>query len=357
MASRVRPPVLMGLLGVAALTATLCSVETDTSGNFIIAFTDAPRWTAGSEKLIHTTAAAVYAFQNTVSTLTGDAIQVDFKHSGVLGGQQETIEQVLAGSIQATAPALPALASYYPNIQIFSVPYLWKNPAIAWEVLDGPFGQDFFDEMAENCGLRLIAVFDNGGYRSFSNNVRPIRKPADLAGIKIRTIESPAEMKIVEALGGSPTPIAWMELYSSLQTGVVDGQENSPATIIGGSLHEVQEYYTLDQHTLSLAAFAVSESWFQGLSPELKVHVRIAGKIASVAGRGTAWTNNQLALDFLAERGMKLYVPSGQEREAFRSQAQPIVLDWMRANPAIDNKWIDRLLAAVQEAEKRQGLR
>jgi C4-dicarboxylate-binding protein DctP len=288
--------------------------------------------------------------------LSDQSFDIDFKHSGVLGGQIETIDQVLAGTIQATTPALPALAGYYPNIQVFSIPYLWENPAVAWEVLDGDFGRRFFDAMGRESGLRPIAVFDNGGYRSFTNSNRPIRRPEDMQGIKIRTIESPTQMKIVESLGAAPTPIAWMELYSSLQTGVVDGQENSPATIISGSLHEVQKYYTLDQHTLSLAGIVVSEEWFQNLSPERRTQVSIAGRVAAVAGRGAAWANNKLAMDFLAEEGMEIYVPKRAERDRFKGIAQPVVLAWMRENSTIENVWIDELLDAVRVAEEKLGL-
>ncbi|NIS61882.1 MAG: DctP family TRAP transporter solute-binding subunit [Proteobacteria bacterium] len=339
------------------LLVAISSVASAANYKFIIAYTDAPRLKVGDEKLIHVTVAAVYAFEDAINSLTGGAFDVDFKHSGVLGGQIETLDQVLAGSIQATTPAIPALAGYFPHMQIFSIPYLWDNPAVAWEVLDGEFGQKFFDAMAKQSKLRIITIFDNGGYRSFTNNIREIRKPADMKGIKIRVMESPTQMKIVESLGGAPTPIAWTELYSSLQTGVVDGQENSPATIVAGSLHEVQKYYTLDQHTLSLAVFAVSEDWFQSLPADIRTKVKIAGRIASVAGRGAAWTNNKLALAYVTRHGMKVYHPKPEERATFKKLAQPGVLDWMRKNPKIDNKWVDSLLAAVDEAEKKLGMK
>jgi TRAP-type C4-dicarboxylate transport system substrate-binding protein len=223
-------------------------------------------------------------------------------------------------------------------------------------VLDGEFGRRFFDRMAEASGLRVLAIFDNGGYRSFSNRVREVRSPDDLAGLKIRVIESPTEMKIVESLGATPTPIAWRELYSALQTGVVDGQENSPATLLSGSLHEVQPHYTLDHHTLSLAAIVVGEEWFRSRPPALQRSLRLAGQMASVAGRGAAWSNNKLALDYLASEGVQIYRPDSAQRQAFRERAQPAVIEWMRANPEIDDTLLDELLAAVAEAEQELGL-
>lgn len=338
------------------LVVTICTGATAAQYKFIVAYTDAPRLKVGDEKLIHVTVAAVYAFEDGITSLTGGAFDVDFKHSGVLGGQIETLDQVLAGTIQATTPATAALAGYFPHMQIFSIPYLWANPVVAWEVLDGEFGQKFFDAMAKESGLRIITIFDNGGYRSFTNNVREIREPADMKGMKIRVMESPTAMKMVESLGGSPTPIAWTELYSSLQTGVVDGQENSAATIIAGSLHEVQKYYVLDQHTLSLAVFAVGEKWFQSLPADIQTKVKIAGRMASVAGRGAAWTNNKLALEYVKRHGMKVYAPKPDQRVQFKKLAQPGVLEWMRKNPKIGNQWIDGLLAAVNRAEMKLGM-
>jgi len=347
---------LIILLLVSALLLFVCFTVNAEFYKFRVAYTDAPRLQIGDEKLIHVTVAAVYAFEDNINRSTGGAFEVDFKHSGVLGGQIETIDQTQEGIIEATTPAIPALAGYFPNMQVLSIPYLFDNPAIAWEVWDGEFGQEFFEQMAKETGLRVITIFDNGGYRNFTNNVRPIRKPADMKGLKFRTMESPTEMKIVGSLGGSATPIAWMELYTSLQTGVVDGQENSPATIIAGSLQEVQKYYTIDQHTLSTAVIVVSEKWFQSLPDDVKNKVKVAGKVASVAGRGAAYTNNKLAMKLLSDN-MEIYYPTPEERAVFREVAQPAVLEWMRANDKIDNHWIDKILKAVEEAEKKLGLK
>jgi C4-dicarboxylate-binding protein DctP len=137
---------------------------------------------------------------------------------------------------------------------------------------------------------------------------------------------------------------------------VVDGQENSPATIISGSLHEVQKYYTIDQHTLSLAVILASEKWFQGLPEDVQKAVTLAGKVASVCGRGAAYTNNKLAMQFLSSHGMEIYFPTPEERATFKDAAQEPVLQWMRDNDKIENEWIDKLLKAVAEAEKKLGL-
>lgn len=347
---------LTSLFLVFLLIAAVCSTAGAETYKFRVAYTDAPRLAIGDERLIHVTVAAVYGFEDATNRLTGGAVEVDLKHSGVLGGQVETLDQAQAGVIEATTPAIPALGGYYPNMQILSIPYLWKHPLVAWEVLDGEFGQALFEDMAQKTGLRIITIFDNGGYRNFTNNVRPIKSGADMKGIKFRTMESPTQMKIVSSLGGAATPIAWTELYTSLQTGVVDGQENSPATIIAGSLYEVQKYYTIDQHTLSLAVIVVSEKWFQSLPEDIQRGVKLAGKVAAVCGRGAAYTNNKIAMQFLRDQGMEIYFPTAEERATFKDASQGPVIEWMRENDKIENEWIDRLLEAVAQAEKKLGL-
>jgi tripartite ATP-independent transporter DctP family solute receptor len=342
---------------VCLLVGSLSTMVEAQQYRFRVAYQDPPRLIIGDDKLIHPCVAAVFGFEDAVNNLTGGSFNVDFKHSGVLGGAVENIDQTMSGVIEGSTPAVPMFAGYYPNIQVFSIPYLFQNPLVAWEVLDGDFGQAFFEDMAKKKGLRVIAIHDLGGYRSFSNNKREVKTAADMKGLKIRTMESPAEMQIVSSLGASPTPVPWAELYTSLQTGVVDGQENSPATIVVGSISDVQKYLTIDQHTLSLAVIVVGEKWFQGLPKNIQKSVLLAGKIASVCGRGSSNANNNLCIEAIKKKGTKVYFPTATERATFKNAAQPAVIDWARKNNKIEGKWIDQLLQAVDKAEKKLGLK
>jgi TRAP-type transport system periplasmic protein len=342
---------------VCLLAVSLCTLVHAQQHRFRVAYQDPPRLIVGDEKLIHPCVAAVYGFDDAINNLTGGSFNVDLKHSGVLGGAVENIDQTMSGVIEGSTPALPMFASYYPNIQVFSIPYLFENPLVAWEVLDGEFGQALFDDMAKKKGLRVIAVHDLGGYRNFSNNKREVKTAADMKGLKIRTMENPAEMQIVSSLGASPTPVPWAELYTSLQTGVVDGQENSPATIVVGSIADVQKYLTIDQHTLSLAVIVVGEKWFQGLPKNVQKSVVLAGKIAAVCGRGASSTNHKLCLEAIRKKGTKIYFPTTAERVTFKNAAQPTVIDWARKNNKIEGKWIDQLLQAVDKAERKLALK
>ncbi len=201
--------------------------------------------------------------------------------------------------------------------------------------------------MAKTAGLRVLAIYDNGGFRSFSNNRRPIRTAADMRGLKLRTMTIPVHMEMVKALGASPTPIAWLELYNALQTGVVDGQENSAATILGGSLQEVQKYYTLDEHLMGSAMIVTSEKWFRSLPADLQTAILEAGKIAEYAARGTSRANDSLALEAVQKAGVQIYYPNAAEKATFKAAAQQPVIDWMKKN--INPATVDRILDSLKK--------
>jgi tripartite ATP-independent transporter DctP family solute receptor len=259
---------------------------------------------------------------------------------------------MLSGSLQGGTPADGALAPFYANIQVLSIPYLFDSALTAYDVLDGEFGQKLFDDMAAKSGLRVIASYDNGGYRNFSNSKRPIKTAADMKGLKIRTMDIPVHMEIVKALGASPTPIAFLELYSALQTSVVDGQENSAITMLGASLDEVQKYVTLDGHLLGMAFLTMSEKWFQTLSPEDQEACLKAGREASTAARGTVRYGESLAIETLKKSGVEVYTPTAEEMETFKIAQEPAI-NWLKSN--IDAKLVDDLLSTVKSGKVGGG--
>ena len=313
---------------------------------FRMAFTDAPSMKIGDLQVMHHSVAGMVAFKAALENLTQGRIVVENYYHGRLGDANENLRQILAGTLQGATPADGAVAPFYKAIQVYSIPYLFKNPLEAYELWDGPVGKELFEDMARTSGLRSLGVFDNGGFRSFSNNTRVVRSAADMRGLKIRTMTIPVHMEMVKALGASPTPIAWMELYNALQTGVVSGQENAASTILIANLQEVQKYYTIDEHILGSAFFVTSEKWLRSLPHDLQDAVLKAGKIAEIAARGTSRANDSLAMEELAKRGMQIYYPTPQEKQTFRDASQRPVVEWLRKN--VDEKRVNAVLAAVK---------
>jgi len=342
------------MIAVLALVLVLVGGMLSLSANNVvkIAFTDPPTLKIGDMQIYHPSYAAMLAFKGAFEKYTSGRYTVELYPYGTLGDAASNLEQILTGVTQGATPADGALAPFYKNIQVFSIPYLFDSALTAYDILDGEFGQALFDDMAKKAGFRVVASYDNGGYRNFSNSKRQIASAADMKNMKIRTMDIPVHMEIVKALGASPTPIAFMELYSALQTGVVDGQENSAITMLGASLNEVQKYVTLDGHLLGLAFLVIGEDWFQGLSPADQEAALRAGREASVAARGTVRYAESLAIKTLQDVGVQVYSPTPEQMATFKV-AQTNAVAWLKAN--IDAKVVDDLLALVKSGSVGKG--
>ena len=171
-------------------------------------------------------------------------IQVLIRPSAQLGSEKEAIELTQMGIIDINRVSCSPMAEFAPEFAVYSLPYLFRNAAHEWAVLDGPIGRGLLEKLAPR---RLIglAYYDSGA-RSFYNNVRPINSPDDLKGLKIRVQKSEVMIDLVRALGGQPDPIACEEVYSSIQTGRIDGAENNPPSYLTTNHYEVAKYYSLD---------------------------------------------------------------------------------------------------------------
>ena len=163
-------------------------------------------------------------FKKNVESRTDGDISITTYPASQLGGEREQLEAVQFGSIEMAVLAGP-IPNIYPDAMVFDLPYLFKNRDVAYKVMDGEFGQKILDGLLDQTGIRGLAWGENG-FRHFTNNVRRVEKPEDLEGLKIRTMENPAHIAMVNSFGATATPMAFSELYSSLQQGVVDGQEN-----------------------------------------------------------------------------------------------------------------------------------
>jgi tripartite ATP-independent transporter DctP family solute receptor len=301
----------------------------------------------------------IYAPNRYIAKVIEDATSGEMKleiHGGaVLGNGKAIVEQCQAGIIEFVESVEGLLNYFYPNMQVLSIPYLFRSYDVAWEVLDGPFGQEMREDFRKKTGMRIITWAENGGFRNFTSSKKKLTSAKDLNGLKIRTMEIPAHMAMVKALGANPVPIAWTELYTSLQTGVADGQENALPTILLGKLEEVQKYIILDGHVYSMQFTLVNDAWFQSQKPALQEAIMSGGRIADTMTRGICRLTELNATDYLKEKGLEIYQPTSAEYKEFRDLAQKPVIEWLKNQDNVDNIWIDKLMNAVKEAEKKLG--
>jgi C4-dicarboxylate-binding protein DctP len=291
-----------------------------------------------------------------IEARSGGRIEFEIFPGGQLGGIESLVNQVKDGILQSCDPADGHFASTFPDIQVFGIPYLFVSREVAWEVLDGPFGDKMRDRMAQETGLRPLFWGENGGFRHYTNNVREVRSPEDMAGLKMRTMNHPLHMEIAKSLGMSPTPIAWGELYTALQTGVVEGQENAIPTFMVPKLYEVQGHMTLDGHVYSINTITVNEQFWQSLPDDLKAVVEQAAEVALVTARGLSVSNEISGRRFLEEQGVTIYDPTSAEKAQFRERAQGPAIEWLKTQMS-DPALIDDMRAAVAEAESKYGYR
>lgn len=258
-------------------------------------------------------------FAKEVDELSDGNMKIEIYPSEQLGSEREMIEMLQIGSLDMSKVSAAVLGNFSPLYKVLSVPYLFRNRHHRFEVLDSSVG-DSLRLAPVKYGFRAVGFYD-AGFRSFYTNKRPIRKPADLDGMKVRVMESETAIKTVEALGGSPTPIAWGELYSALQQGVVDGAENNPPTYRLANHYQVTEYFSLDQHSAIPDVVIISEETWDKLSKQEK---EILGKAfeRSEEYQKKLWKEaTDEALEKVKEAGIEVIRP---DKEPFRKAVQPV---------------------------------
>lgn len=292
---------------------------------------------------------AASAFKEYIEEHSNGRIAVELYSGGVLGDSEALIQQVMLGSIQGCPTADAKLASYYEPIQVISIPFLFDSREVALQVLDGEVGQILRDGVLEATGMRVMTIGENGGFRCFTNNAHEIRTPEDMEGLKFRVMSSNVMMKMVEDLGAIPSAISFQEMYTAIQTNVIDGQENPPSVITANSLDEIQSYMTLDNHTYSVSFFVLNNAWFEALPEDLQQVVLDASAYTEKIHRETSANWDQASIDLLVERGMQVYTPTAEEIALFREATQQSAIDYL--NETLDPGLIDLVLSEVEAAE------
>jgi TRAP-type transport system periplasmic protein len=225
------------------------------------------------------TAAAAAVFKKEVESRTNGGIEVRIYPSGTLGNERETIEQIKAGITHSYIASTGGIAPFYPLIDLINTPFLYSNIEDAYAFYESDFIRDFKEDIRKKTGLYVLEFLPVAFFQ-FSNSTRPIREPSDLKGLKMRTMTAPLHMEFMKALGASPTPIAWSEVYTALQTNVVDGQHNPLWVVKMGKLYEVQKYLTISNHMPATYTFIVSDKWFRSLSPEEQDIIKRSARVA-----------------------------------------------------------------------------
>lgn len=266
-------------------------------------------------------------FKPRVEELSNGKVEVQIFDNSQLGGERDMMEQLQLGTLQM-AYISPVLGAIEPKINILDLPYLFQDNDHVDKVLDGPIGEALLEDLPSK-GLRALGYFENG-FRVVTNSKKPINNLADLKGLKIRTPEAPISVSIFKALGANATPLSFSELYSAMQQGVVDGQENAYNTVASSSYFEVQKYVAETNHMWGNFAILASEKWWQTLSPEVQEAIAQATKEASTYQRKVFREKTQESKQICIDKGMELTQPNPDE---FIQAVQPVYQELYEEHP------------------------
>ena len=250
---------------------------------------------------------------------SGGKLALKIYPSQQLGTERECLELLQIGSLDMTKVSVGVLENFAPKTKVLGLPFLFRDRQHSFDVLDGPIGEMLLNE-GEKYWLKGLGYYDAGS-RSFYTMNKPIEKPSDLEGEKIRVMESATAVEMVKALGGSPTPISWGELYTSLQQGVVDGAENNPPSFYLSRHYEVCKYYTLDEHTVLPDMLLIGTYVWNKLSEQEREWLRGAVK-ESVKYQRILWAEAEAeALREVQKAGVKILRP---DKALFAEKVAPI---------------------------------
>lgn len=261
-------------------------------------------------------------FKEIVEEETEGAIQIEVHNGGSLGGSGAEIQEGTAlGTIDIGISSTP-LAQILPEFEILSLPYLFKDREDAWEVVDSDIGTDIANNLNDE-NLQHLAYWEDG-YRQVTNSVRQIQSPEDFEGLRIRVPESNLRIDTFEELGASPLPMSFSEVFTAMQQGTIDGQENPLAVIENSSFYDVQEYLTITNHVYSPASLFINQDIWSDLSEEHQDIILEAAKEGRDLNRELNEKEDQELISTLEERGMEVYELDENEMQEFQDVTLPV---------------------------------
>ncbi len=239
-----------------------------------------------------------------LSDWTNGRITIKIFHSMQLGGEKEALEQAQVGALEMTRVSVGVVGPIVEEFNAFNLPYFFHSLDHMHKVVDGDIGQGLLQKL-EKGGLIGLGYMDAGS-RSFYNKVKPIESPDDLKGLKLRVMQNPIFVEMVNSMGGNGLPIAYNELYTAMQTGVVDGAENNPPSYESGKHYEVAGYYSLDEHLMVPEIFVFSKKVWDTLSPVDQLLIRNAAVLAVQKERELWAAREKKSMDILRAKGVKI---------------------------------------------------
>jgi tripartite ATP-independent transporter DctP family solute receptor len=285
---------------------------------------------------------AAEKFKELIEKRSNGNINVKIFHSASLGNETEILQQVQMNSIQMAIITGGPFDTFDPMARVINYPFLFKDYEQVDRILDGPLGAELLKSL-ESSGFKGLCFSENG-FRNLSNNKRPVKSAEDLKGLKIRVMSSAIHKAIWQSLGANPTPMPW-PIYTELEQGVIDGQENPLWVMEVYKFYEIQKYMTLTRHVYSYHIDVASLSWWQTLDGKSKEMIQKAMVDAAVFQRRDNRSKNAARLEFLKNKGMQ--VEENPHIPSFRAKVAGIKNMDLYRNPKVQ-ALLQKILAATK---------
>jgi tripartite ATP-independent transporter DctP family solute receptor len=247
-------------------------------------------------------------YSELIAQRTKNKVKIDVYPSTQLGNERDMVEGLQLGTIDLVVTSTGPLGGFVPRMFVVDLPFLFRDREHAYKVLDGPIGLELLDAFSAR-GIKGLTFWENG-FRQITNNVRPIEKPEDLKGIKIRTMENKVHLAAFKTFGASPTPMAWSEVYTALQQKTIDAQENPIAIIYFQKIYEVQKYLALTGHFYSPTPLLMSLKAFNNLKKNIQKIMLDTAMECATYERNLLRDNEAKQLVELKAKGMQVTTPN-----------------------------------------------
>lgn len=273
----------------------------------------------------------ILEFQKALEKKSNGTLKVKIFPDAQLGSEREVLELLQIGSVAATKVSAATLSNFVPEYHLLGIPYLFRDKQHQFDVLEGPIGKSIL-EKGSKFWLRGLCYYDAGS-RSFYTSEKAIRTPDDLKGLKIRVMNNQMAINMVNAMGGSATPLAYGELYTAIQQGVVDGAENNPPSFVSSNHYEISKYYTLDQHSAVPDVLLIGTKYWDKLSEEEKKWVQEAADESAQAQK-KFWNDSvEESMRIANEAGVEVIIP---DISLFAEKSKSVVEEFVKEYPEME---------------------
>jgi len=276
-------------------------------------------------------------YSELIAERTQNKVKIEVYPSTQLGNERDLVEGLQLGTIDLVVTSTGPLGGFVPRMFVVDLPFLFRDREHAYKVLDGPIGRELLDAFSAR-GIRGLAFWENG-FRQITNSVRPIEKPEDLRGIKIRTMENKVHLSAFRAFGASPAPMAWSEVYTALQQKTIDAQENPIAIIYFQKIYEVQKYLSLTGHFYSPTPLLMSLKAFNRLPQDFQKIILDTATECATYERNLLRDNEAKQLAEIKAKGMQVTLPN---RKPFQAAAASVYKEF---ESQFGKEIIDRIIA------------